>query len=41
MTAALEALIADERARFEATHPRSIAAWHDGQRHWLYDAPSH
>lgn len=38
---ALDALIADEQTRFEATHPRSLAAWRDGQRHWLYGAPSH
>jgi glutamate-1-semialdehyde 2,1-aminomutase len=34
-------LVDAEQARFARLHPRSAAAWHEGQRHFLYGAPSH
>jgi glutamate-1-semialdehyde 2,1-aminomutase len=39
--AALDRLIDAEQARFLRLHPRSAAAWREGQRHFLYGAPSH
>jgi glutamate-1-semialdehyde 2,1-aminomutase len=39
--AALDRLIDAEQARFERSHPRSVVAWREGQRHFLYGAPSH
>lgn len=39
--AALIRLIDAEQARFLRLHPRSAAAWQEGQRHFLYGAPSH
>ena len=38
---ALGALIEAEQARFARLHPRSAAAWREGQTHFLYGAPSH
>ncbi|MGJ4949669.1 transaminase [Bradyrhizobium sp. HKCCYLS20291] len=38
---ALDRLIDAEQARFLQLHPRSAAAWREGQRHFLYGAPSH
>jgi glutamate-1-semialdehyde 2,1-aminomutase len=38
---ALNALIDAEQARFERLHPRSAAAWREGQENFLYGAPSH
>jgi glutamate-1-semialdehyde 2,1-aminomutase len=39
--AALDRLIDSEQARFANLHPRSAAAWRQGQEHYLYGAPSH
>lgn len=48
MTTEVEARVANvdrlvdaEQARFARLHPRSAAAWQQGQRHYLYGAPSH
>ncbi|HYW76498.1 MAG TPA: transaminase [Gammaproteobacteria bacterium] len=38
---AVEALIDQEQARFQATHPASAEAWLRGQQHFLYGGPSH
>lgn len=38
---ALESLLVREQERFHATHPKSEAAWAQGQQHFLYGAPSH
>ncbi|WP_315805000.1 transaminase [Bradyrhizobium sp. SZCCHNS3002] len=38
---ALDRLIDAEQARFLREHPRSAAAWREGQRHFLYGGPSH
>lgn len=39
--AALQSLLDAEQARFARAHPRSRAAFEEGQRHYLYGAPSH
>lgn len=40
-TAALDRLLDDEQARFEASHPKSLALFRAGQDNYLYGAPSH
>jgi glutamate-1-semialdehyde 2,1-aminomutase len=37
----IAALLAEERNRFDATHPRSIELFAQGQEYYLYGAPSH
>jgi glutamate-1-semialdehyde 2,1-aminomutase len=37
----VEALLDREQERFSRAHPKSLAAWQEGQRHFLYGGPSH
>jgi glutamate-1-semialdehyde 2,1-aminomutase len=37
----VEALLDHEQERFSRAHPKSLAAWQEGQRHFLYGGPSH
>lgn len=39
--ATIEALLDAEQARFLQNHPRSAAAWRQGQQHFLFGGPSH
>ena len=39
--ATIEALLDAEQARFLQSHPRSAAAWQEGQTHFLFGGPSH
>ena len=41
LAATLDELIDAEQARFERLHPRSAAAWREGQEFYLYGSPSH
>lgn len=40
-SAALHELIAREQGEFARLHPASLHAYHEGQQHFLYGAPSH
>jgi glutamate-1-semialdehyde 2,1-aminomutase len=37
----VDRLIDAQQERFRKTHPRSAAAWQEGQQHFLYGGPSH
>ncbi len=39
--ATIETLLDAEQARFLQSHPRSAAAWRQGQQHFLFGGPSH
>lgn len=37
----IDAMLDREQDRFRRTHPKSFAAWQEGQEHFLYGGPSH